>query len=395
MQKINIKNIYIKTSIFVFSFFCLFCFPIYKIFAALEVDYPEISGASLSEGSKLPDLVLYIFNLGMSISLGSVFISLAIAGVMYSLSPVNAGLKAEAKDRVGGAISGLLLLLLTYLILTTINPEFKNFNLTRLPNIDTPPTEEPIYPGVSFNGGTSRYLSNINDLGTLKNKVKSVEIVDDENTSFITVLYDNTNLWGKCLYLANSSNEDVKWAASASIHQINDDSNGDGVYFYRKSFFDKKGGFLKVSNSEIKDVYVGELATLKFTESTKGKSCNVPDEEQNCIKYDKNGKCCTEENSSLGCKESGLDCPTLANNEISSVEIKGDYVVIFVYFSPTDDEKGPWTACQEFPAIDDVNKIGPQQIKWQNIRNTTSINTTENGTSIGGLVPNYVIIVPI
>ena len=31
--------------------------------------------------------------------------------------------------------------------------------------------------------------------------------------------------------------------------------------------------------------------------------------------------------------------------DISSVKIKGDYLVLFVYLSPTDDKYGPWSSC--------------------------------------------------
>lgn len=395
MVKNNKKNINKRVCLLIFLIIAFFSLPVYGVFAGLEVDYPQISEQGLSEGSSLPDFALYLFNAGMSVGFACVFISLAIAGTMWAFSSINAQMKTNAKDRASGAISGLLLLVLTYLIITTINPEFKNFNLTKLPNVSQKPTTETIHPGISFNGGSSRYLSDIQDLGKLKNNLESVEIFDDENTSFIAILYDKINLWGKCNYLASSSSDNVKWAASVSIHQLNDSPNGDGVYLYRKSYFDEEGGYLKINNSEIKDVYVGELSKLKFTKSIGDDSCNVPEEEQYCIKYNKNGECCTEDDSDTSCEESGLTCPTLANNEISSVKIKGDYVVIFVYFSPTDEEEGPWTVCQEFPTVDDVNKTGPQQIKWQDIRNATSINTTSDSDSIGGLVPNYVIIVPI
>ena len=92
-----------------------------------------------------------------------------------------------------------------------------------------------------------------------------------------------------------------------------------------------------------------------------------------CTKYDKNGFC----------DKSSLTCPTLAGENISSVIINGDYVVLFVYKGPQDNGKGPWTSCAIYPYTNDTNKIGPQQIKWENIRNR------------GSVIPNYMVIIPV
>ncbi len=75
-------------------------------------------------------------------------------------------------------------------------------------------------------------------------------------------------------------------------------------------------------------------------------------------------------------------CPPLGKKNISSIKISGDYLVLLVYSSPSDKQFGPWTYCQAFPAIDDVNKEGPQQIKWDAIRNM-------------GQDPNFIIIIPV
>jgi len=98
---------------------------------------------------------------------------------------------------------------------------------------------------------------------------------------------------------------------------------------------------------------------------------DVPKEEQDCVKYDKNGLC----------EQRGE--PPLNGENITSVKIAGDYLVLFVYFAQGDSPNGPWTSCQSFPIAIDVNNDGPRQMKWQNIRNYK------------GFVPNYVVIIPI
>jgi hypothetical protein len=396
MIKKNQKIFYGGVCFFIFLFLGFFCLSISKIFAAgLEVKYPEVAGQIITANSKLPDYVKYLFNAGMSLGFLAVLISLIIAGATYFLSPISVELRSSAKDRASGAISGLLILVLTYLIITTINPQLSFFNSSELPA--TPPEPAPtkasgvyFYKSDCFDNNIQANTSSIPDLGPLKNKVGYVSTINDSN-GYITILYDNTNFWGKCQYVVDAGCLSVDpFAASASIYRYDYSPNGDGVYFYRKPCFNTQpsnnvndfitqcnkfvddndkdivgSGYYKVSNSEISGIYIGRLEDLKFE--------HVPKNEQNCIKYDKTGKCITRNPQS----------PSLGGENISSVIINGNYLVLFVYLGPQDNESGPWTSCQEFPIANDVNRMGPQQIKWQNIRNSN------------GVVPNYVIIIPI
>jgi len=381
-------KIFIGILFFCFLFVGFFCAINNKV-SALEVSYPVISGENLNTDTNLtlPKYVLYLFNAGVFLGFFAIFISLVIAGVMYILSAVSAEARAEAKDRIVGAISGLLILVLTYLIITTINPQLSVFNLNSLP--ETPATTvAKTTPGVYFykssgcppekNAEVS--TSNVPDLGKLKNQVHSVGIIQDPNTEsyYITILYNNPGLWGKCQYITTDSTATTTckpvtpFASSASVYKYdfhpeeNNPPDG-GVYFYRKSYWNNSGGYYFVSNDEIKNagIYVHALdnpdSTLIFT--------GVPEDEQDCVGYDKDGTCISR------------TPPTLGGENISSVGIDGNYLVLFVYAKPGDDPI--WSDCQEFPTTDDINKTGPQQIKWKSIRNNN------------GVIPNWVIIIPI
>jgi hypothetical protein len=343
----------------------------------LEVAYPTIAGQTLTQTSQLPEYVLYLFNAGIFIGFFAVFISLIWAGVMYFVSATSIDLRSDAKDRVTGAISGLLILSLTYLIITTINPQLKFLNFNKLPETPAPEVLEKKPPGIYFYNGsncseisTQANMSSSADLGqTLKNKINSVGIIQDQanQTYYVPILYDAINFQGKCQYLNPNKNCHAvsPFAASVSILKLDINPNGDGVYFYRRSYFNNEGGWYKVSNSEIKGIYIKKLEDLKFQ--------GVPENEQNCLAYNKNGEC--SKNSRV--------MPPLSGENISSVKINGNYIVLFIYYGPQDSSSGPWTYCQEFPTVNDVNKLGPQQIKWENIRNQ------------GNIVPNYVAIIPI
>jgi len=374
----------------------------------LEVKYPTIktiTGQSINIGTKLPDFALYLFYAGMSLGYFSVLISLVIAGVMYFLSPAKPDLLASAKDRISGAISGLLILTFTYLIITTINPQLNAFKLDDLPAVPEAPIAQKKPSGVYFykesgcsDENAQPYTANIPDLGDLKNRIGSIDIVKDNDTktAYISILYDNTNLWGKCQYV--NPNKDcsagASWVASASVHQYDFDPNGDGVYFFRKACFNKvdkpysnltglvnyckeqSAGWYKVDNSKINGIFdgdEGELQSMVFND--------VPENEQDCIEYDKNEKCTKR------------TPPKLSGENISSIIIKGNYIVLFVYQSPDGSAAGPWTFCQEFPISGDVNNFGPQQIKWEKIRNGGGL--TASGINVGSVVPNYVLIFPV
>ena len=372
-------------------FFCVILFLLSaQIALALEVQYPTISGQTITNNSTLPEYVKYLFNGGMFVGFFAVFISLTIAGVMFFLSPISAGARTNARDRFSGAISGLLILILTYLIITTINPQLSILKLNSLPP-NPPPAAKTKSPGVYFynqagclptDNSAAYYTSPVQDLGDLKNRVNSVNIMQGANNpGYISILYASINFWGKCLYLnPNNGCQTVSpFASSASIYTYDPNPNGDGVYFYRESYFNKPEGYLKISNSDIATTggsfYLAQLSDLQFTGDGTSGGCTVPKKEQDCIKYKTDGQC-DDDNG-------GRKCPTLAGENISSVNIKGNYVVLFFYFGPNDNSDGPWTSCQEFPTTDDINKTGPQQIKWQNIRNNANV------------IPNWVMIMPI
>lgn len=364
----------------------------------LEVYYPTIAGKTLSADTSLPSYVKYLFDVAMIIGFLSAVISLTIAGAMYFLSPLNASLKASARDRVYSALSGLLILVMTYLIITTINPALNVLSFSGNQSSSSESSQEEIKdPGVYFytskkcsDKDIQPNISSIRDFGQLKNKIGSVGIIQDqENENFyVSILYSNPDFWGQCQYLDPNKEcqEFSPFANSASVYQYDTDPNGDGVYFYRKSCFstykyedtnsiisycnENSGGYYKVSNEDIlnendSSVFIVKLDSLSFKD--------VPKEEKDCKEYDNQGRC----------TENGRTKVSLGGGNISSIIINGDYLVVLFYRGINDKKYGPWSSCQEFPTEGDVNKTGPRQIKWENIRNS------------GGVLPNYVMILPI
>lgn len=120
----------------------------YTLYAAkaqvrLETGLPNIPGGQLPARDELPAYIKYLFLFG----LGSIsFLALAqmiIGGIMYILAAGNATKVEDAKDTIFQALLGVGILIVSYLLLRTINPDLVNL---RNPNIiptqfQTPPDE--------------------------------------------------------------------------------------------------------------------------------------------------------------------------------------------------------------------------------------------------------------
>ena len=91
---------------------------------ALQTTWPSSpTGIQLTDNSDLTDLVQYLYEWGITLGGLAVFIALIIAGVQYLGSVGDPGAMREAKGRIISAGIGLALLLGSWLILNTINPE--------------------------------------------------------------------------------------------------------------------------------------------------------------------------------------------------------------------------------------------------------------------------------
>ena len=110
-----------KQKYFVFILFLLL--PLFSLFAD-EVDYPDLPNVPAPTPEQgLPSYVNYIFNIALALGGLVAFGVLIWGGVLYLTSAGNPEQVGSAKKKLTSAISGLLILLCVYLILTTINPD--------------------------------------------------------------------------------------------------------------------------------------------------------------------------------------------------------------------------------------------------------------------------------
>lgn len=90
-----------------------------------ELEYPQIPGGAEPPNKVrgLPNFIKYAFNLGIAIAGLAAFISFVYGGVRYLASAGNPGVLSDAREQIKASLLGLVLLLGSWLLLTTINPK--------------------------------------------------------------------------------------------------------------------------------------------------------------------------------------------------------------------------------------------------------------------------------
>jgi len=104
----------------------------------LEVNYPSIGGTTLNRSSTFPQYVAYIAKFSVWISLAIIFVVLAIAAIRYITSVGNPPVMKDAKNQIIAAFIGLGVVMASYLVLYTVNPELVRlkFGKVRVPQIN-------------------------------------------------------------------------------------------------------------------------------------------------------------------------------------------------------------------------------------------------------------------
>ena len=98
---------------------------------ALEVPLPSIGGITISSTTLLPQYIKYIFNLAVGIAGLVAFLSLIYGGIRHITSGGNPASMQDANDQIFSAIIGLVVILGSWILLTTINPQLVNLSISR------------------------------------------------------------------------------------------------------------------------------------------------------------------------------------------------------------------------------------------------------------------------
>jgi len=119
---------------FIFLTFFIFCllFTATSV-SALEVSYPVLPGLpNLNTNPTLPEYVVYFFGIGIALAGALSLMSFAFGAVML----INPNMEAhnDAKDRMKGAVIGLVLTMASFIIMNTINTKLTTPTLSALPS---------------------------------------------------------------------------------------------------------------------------------------------------------------------------------------------------------------------------------------------------------------------
>lgn len=107
-----------------------------SVFAALELEYkyPELPGVkTISTKSSLPEIIKYFLSFAILIAALASLVSLIYAGIRYLTSTGRPEAMGEAKTRLFNSFLGLAILLGSYLILVTVNPQLVIMRVERVP----------------------------------------------------------------------------------------------------------------------------------------------------------------------------------------------------------------------------------------------------------------------
>ena len=160
----------------------------------LAADWPPSPfGTKLDRESELPTFIGYLYEWGISIGGFLVFIALIIAGFQYLSSAGNPAMMKEAKDRVISALLGLALLLGSWLILNTINPQL---TVLQLP---------PFEPGTPPKIDTSTIVEDVQEMSDITKTQKACTSAEISREGKATLTFDKP---GKCKDFA--VNADIK-----------------------------------------------------------------------------------------------------------------------------------------------------------------------------------------
>jgi len=221
---------------------------------ALEVPLP-----TLGDDPTLPQYVVFLFSWAISIAGVLALISFVVGAVGLIASGDNPELAGNSKDRMKGAVLGLVLVIASFLILKTINPALITPTPTPLTPVVIPTSGPPpgiyLYPTTSnCSGAHLGVMTSSQDSITsaFNGQVESVQIINDPDNELYygVILHTVAGLEnaGRCSPPITKDCTPINMIArAADIFAINDQdptTSGNGVTFYsnNKAFGWNTGG---------------------------------------------------------------------------------------------------------------------------------------------------------
>lgn len=243
-----------KSNKIILASILLFFFGSVGACSALEVSLPGLGG---NDSPTLEQYIEYFFGVAMALAGTLAIISFAIGAVQYMASAGNPTIEGDAKDRMIKSILGAILLLASYIILQTINPQLIEPSLTSLSGL----------PGVYLTGGGVDIPAPQAESDTSadkKNGYTQIIYKCSEGQTGPNLLVDN---WPS----ANYQNSDS--AATTIIHCGESVGIGasysmvfetPGIYLYNKSGCSGFSSEVKTSSQSLSGFWSGKVKSVRF-----------------------------------------------------------------------------------------------------------------------------------
>lgn len=326
-----------QSKVKILLFFALFIFLLLPVVAdaqrPLEVEYPPAPGISerpTSADTDIPVYVKYIFNFSLwitgFIALGALF----YGGFRYLTSVGSPTALTDARNQILAALTGLLILASSWLILTAINPELIELKIKPAPRVLA-----SLYPGVYL---CLEKTDEVRLAWDLIQEIERMDIDDPKRTEKIKQLNEYLEkISDKCWLvptetgkLPNKKFDDkVKW-----VYLVPTETGRYGVILYENSKFSGKtevamhGLAPVVAWYEIRQIKPSSVRPFILKEPREGVFVEIYE----LIDHNKAGP--TKKSQRYDRSEiTGLtshNIPLAQFEKVGSVKIEGDLFVVFL-----------------------------------------------------------------
>jgi len=177
-----------KKNLFIVLFFILFLPLICRATTGTEIEYPSVPGvATPTATTTFPEYVKYLVNFSITIS-GIIALGVLIwAGFLYLTSAGNLSQMEDAKRKIIGSLLGLTIIISSYLILYTINPQLVRWGP------ETVEPEQGIY--LIDNKGRKHFVNDTTDKMDYSN-INQIEFVSPPSSLLAVYLYNDEGFKG-------------------------------------------------------------------------------------------------------------------------------------------------------------------------------------------------------
>lgn len=244
-----------KNKLVIILFLLGFCFLLFgemTLAQDLELVYPDVEGAETPTTTKtlLPEYIRYLFNFAVITAGIIAFVSLVFGGFRYLSSAGNPTVMSDAKNQVQAGVLGLGIVLVSFLILTQINPQLINLEIGKTEfgkgiilysDPGCPGEEEPEgQEGKDF----LRVRSPMSSLGDFNGKAESMYVYDSSNEQDVKLYRDEDYInlfWetvyhdyyprGECFPIDAPESVFIKWKFPG-VYLFTDDSCNEDAHLF-------------------------------------------------------------------------------------------------------------------------------------------------------------------